>query len=353
MKKIILLLLCCVMVFSMVACSADYADADAREKAALEHIKTHYGEAEILKAKKYNLNTTTQFLMKDKTDGFEYIFSAMDVPMSDLSFEVTDADADDSTIVFGSEFHNAYLLYLLEKKIDTTAMRDICKNYESIGFNVISREVITNPTSISEITTTEVAFIMKSLNEAAVMEAAAEFHKVDTRKHLPRTKIMIYLESNTEEPVAYYDPLFQRVVSYSDKDIQSAISILHDYLASQGFTEASIVEVVGKYSRDNIVPIEGFTWLSDANTQPLNVYIRFKVEDTEYEYYNQLGAYLFASETDEFGVHEGSFLDIIASEEVGSRALYIALYAQMYPHDFQSLHLHIKQYVPATTETEG
>ena len=353
MKKIILLLLCCVMVFSMVACSADYADADAREKSALEHIKTHYGEAEILKTKTYNFNTTTQFLVKDKTDGFEYLFSAMDVPMPDLSFEVTDEDADDSTIVFGSEFHNAYLLHLLENKVDKTALRAICQNYSSIDFNIISREVITNPTGVSEITTTEVAFVMKELNEDAVLAAAAEFHKVDTRLQLPNAPIMIYLTSDTEKAVAYYDPLFKRVVSYSDSEVQSAISILHDYLASQGVTEATIIEVVGKYSRDNITPIEGFTWLSDTSTQPLNTYIRFKFNDVEYEYFNQLGAYLFATETDEFGIHAGSFLDIIASEEVGSRALYIALYAQMYPNDFQSLHLHIKQYVPTTTETEG
>lgn len=330
MRKILFILIAICIVLSCTACGIQYGDTAKQELFAQSYVKTYYGDATIIKRDTALLKHVTTFVFKDARDSFEYPVIATEVYMSDLGFKSED-NIDDTTVLIESYFLDAYANYLLNNKVDHDAILDVIKKYESVGLNVVIRDMeITSMSSVLELST-ETAFIMNELDEDAARDIAMLMKNADNRDFLLQISIPIYSDIESDKLLGYYDFLFDRVVS---EDEWVGVDMLHDYLYNTGIATATINRIELEYPASSITSEEGFSWVKKNDN---GTYIVFTVGDTSYEFHTSLGVKEFDTDVDDFGIHEGSFLDVLTTDRTGVRPVYIAMYAIMYPEEYQSL----------------
>lgn len=358
MKKQITILLVCVLLLSCTACSFSHGNVELQEKGMLDYVAKYYGEAELLSKSHMLLDTATMFKFKDKQDGFEYSMTAMEVYMSDLGFAKYEkgdmyAETDEKTIVFDGQFVMSYVANLVSNKMDKIKLFELFEKYDgylseisAITYNDVSMDMFS-------VTAVQSAIMMEKYNVNAIYELTALMEEVDERGVLEYYIMPIYQaeiidgkvnikkhEDGSAIVLGYYDFYFDYILDIPE---YNGVVMLHDYLQNQDIKKPKIISVdTTKKIADMKMP-EGFVFLS-KNNEAGGAQIIVKIDGRQYEFYTELGVKEYTTEQDEFGLHEGSYLDIMATERFGGAPIMVSWYATMYPDDYQSLTVYWKEY---------
>ncbi len=359
MKKILALVLVLVMMLSMTACGFHQGDLKKQEAGLLAFVKQYYGEAEVVEKEAAILDTASVYTLKDKKDGFTYPMTALEVYMSDLGFVTAEGETDAKTIVFDGQFITKYVSNLVINKIPDAEMKELAAKYPDtlVDISIFERE--TTAASVFKITSDETVLIMQSLDEEAIYAAAALMEKYDERHVLHDYMMPIYkggMVDGESTPtydatgkvvlLGYYDFYLDYIIPPTEFD---GIATLHDYLLGSEHADKDIkITVVSTDVPSSAVTTEtGFAFApSLSQTGDL---IMLTIDGVAYEFYTLLGYKAFETETDEFGIREGSFLDVLNPEKTGGKDVLVASYALSYPGLYTNLTLHFKQ-ITATSQ---
>lgn len=350
MKKIISLLLVCILVMSCTACGLHQGDPENQEAKLMEFVKKHYGEAEILEKKTEILDTASIYRLKDKQDGFEYPMTAMEVYMSDLGFVSSeDENANAKTLVFDGQFTMKYVSNLVQNKVPHDEFQQVCADYPNLmDVSIFTYEKTVN--NAFTVDTEETAMMMKEMDETAISTMASLLKKYDDRKILNYYIMPIYAaeekdggvsikydETDNAMLLGYYDFFFDYIMKPEEFD---GVGTLHDYLMEGDYKNIEIKAVNADIPQSAIDVEEGFEFLPSVVDD--GTFIILEIDGVAYEFFTLPGAREFDTETDDYGIHQGSFLDVMATERSGARDVMIAYYATVYPHNFTQMSLHLK-----------
>lgn len=352
MKKLIALLLVCATMLSLTACGFHQGNPQQQEKALLEYVAKYYGEAEVVEKKNEILDTASIYTLKDKKDGFLYPMTAMEVYMSDLGFKTAENNPDAKTIVFDGQFITKYVSNLMQNKVDSAEYIEFAESHKDTFMDVAIFERETTAASLFAITSDETAFLVPSLDAQTIRECAAMMRKYDERGILNYYMMPIYKGVATETGytaaenadgtaivLGYYDFFLDYVMKPEEFD---GVATLHDYLVSTEYAEKTLrVQTVSvDIPASSIKVAEGFSFAPSITQK--GTFIILYVDDVLYEFYTLLGIKEFDSETDEFGIYEGSFLHMLHPERTGGKDVLVASYALTYSNLYTNLTLHFK-----------
>lgn len=362
MKRIIALILMCAMMLSLTACSWHQGNPENQAKKMLEFVKTYYGEAEVVEKEVALLDTATIFLLKDKQDGFTYPLTSMEVYMSDLGFTSDTANDNTKTIVFDGQFTLQYVANLASNKIPATEYNEVVGAYDAL-LDMLVFEYEQTSANMFTILVNETCLLMTSADEAAITAMAQLMEKYDERKVLNYYVMPVYqAKMENEEPVVeynqdgtpkilgYYDFFFNYFMT---PDEFEGVTMMHDYLVDSKYQNIKIREVSNDIPSSSVQIESGFSFTPNLETS--GTFIIAEVDGELYEFYTLMGYKGFEGEHDEYGIYDGSFLDMIAPERVGNKDVMVAYYAMVYPSIYTNLTLHFKPVdtsVNDTPETE-
>lgn len=355
MKKIYALILILIMTFSCTACSWHHGDVDAQEEHLMKYVASYYGDAEIISKQTELLDMTTMFMMKDKQDGFEYPMTVMEVYMSDLGFQPThEGDGRDTTLVLEGQFVLHYVANLIKNKVpheEYVALLD--KHTDIHDVSVMTYDNIL--ANVFSTTIDETAFLVHEFNKEGIKEIADLMQRYDDRNVLKYYIIPIYQAETVNEEVdikyetdangdkkpvilGYYDFFFQYILTPDEFD---GISMLHDYLLAKDVQNVKIQHIdVGVTPQDMRIE-DDFTFLPAASKTGTRIYLM--IDGRAHVFFSHLGTKAYTTETNKYGIHEGSFLDIVASERSGGGDILIAYYAFMYPSEYTKLTVFLQE----------
>lgn len=359
MKKLISILLICVLAFSCTACGFHQGDPENQETKLMEFVKKHYGEAEILDKKTEILDTASVYRLKDKQDGFEYPMTVLEVYMSDLGFTSSDDDSQDQkTLVFDGQFTMKYVSHLVQNKIPHEEFQQVCNDYPKLmDVSIFTYEKTVN--DVFTVDAEETAMMMQEMDETAIRTMASLMKKYDERKILNYYIMPIYVAEQSEDTInikydangeamllGYYDFFFDYIMKPEDFD---GVGTLHDYIMDSDYENVVIKAVNSDIPQDAVDVEEGFAFLPAVDGK--GTFIVLDIDGVSYEFFTLPGVREFTTETDEYGIHQGSFLDIMATERSGGRDVMIAYYAELYPGNFTNMSLHLKPVAPSSGTT--
>ena len=350
MKKIIALVLGCIIALSCTACGFSQGNPANQEKQLMEFVNKYYGEADIVDKQSEILDTASIYRLKDKTDGFIYTMTALEVYMSDLGFVPNDAQyADYKTIAFDGQFIVKYVGNLVKAKLQKEAFEKVLQDYPAL----LDVSVLTYETTFSNIftlDTEETAFMMAEMDESAIRAMASLMKEQDTRDMLKYYIMPIYqaeeVNGVTEmkydisgQPMVlgYYDFFFDYILK---PEVFDGIGTLHDYFMEQDYKNIVIKSAEPNINPNAVQTEEGFEFLPYVEVN--GTFIVLEIDGEMYEFFTLPGVKKFDSATDEYGIHQGSFLDIMATKRSGGRDIMIAYYATMYPQEYTSMTLHFQ-----------
>lgn len=358
MKKIISILLVCVLAMSCTACGLHHGDPANQEAKLMEFVSKHYGEAEILDKKTEVLDTASMYRLKDKQDGFEYPMTAMEVYLSDLGFESSDETA--KTLVFDGQFTMKYVSNLVKTKVPKEEFQQVCNEYP----NLMDVSIFTYEQTVNQVFTVDVeetAMMMQEMDETAIHTMASLLEKYDNRNVLKHYIMPIYSAEKVDGVInikydandqavllGYYDFFFDYIMKPEEFD---GVGTLHDYLLGSSDKKVVIEAVNTDIPQSAITVEEGFAFLPSVNTK--GTFMILEIDGVRYEFFTLPGTREFDTEVDEYGIHKGSFLDVMATERSGGRDVMIAYYATLYPHNFHNMALHLKPVTPVSDTTDN
>ena len=359
MKKIIALILMCAMVLSMTACSWHQGNPEKQESELLEFVKKYYGEAEVVEKDVALLDTATIFLLKDKQDGFTYPITAMEVYMSDLGF-VSDTEGSENTktIVFDGQFTLQYVANLAKNKIPAEEYNSVVSAYDAL-LDMMVFEYEQTSANMFTVLVNETSLMMTSSDTEAITAIAQLMEKYDERKVLNYYVMPIYqAKIENDEPVVeynedgsakilgYYDFFFDYFMTPEEFD---GVTMMHDYFVDSKYQNIKIRAVSNDIPSTSVTLEEGFSFAPTTETS--GTFIIVEIDGKLYEFYTLMGYKGFNGEHDEYGIYDGSFLDMIAPERIGNKDVMVAYYSMMYPSIYTNLTLHFKPVESATEET--
>lgn len=350
MKKILSMIMVCILVLSGTACSLQRGDPAHQEAKLMEFVTKHYGEAEVLEKSTEMLDSASVYRLKDKQDGFEYPMTALEVYMSDLGFVSSD-DTDNQnqkTLVFDGQFTMKYVSNLVQKKIPREEFEQVCQNFPKLmDVSIFTYDETVN--DVFTVETEETAMMMQEMDESAIRAMATLMKKYDDRNVLQNYIMPIYLaeqsngminikyENDEAMLLGYYDFFFDYIIQPEHFD---GVGTLHDYLVNSDYEKITIKAVNHDVPQSAVEVEEGFSFLPAVNAK--GTFIILDIDGTSYEFFTLPGVRDFTTETDEYGIHKGSFLDIMATERSGGRDVMIAYYAALYPYNFTDMSMHLK-----------
>lgn len=339
MKRIIALLLVCVLAVSCAGCSF-IGDTKWQEEEALAFVEKYYSGATIEAKEKLFFDTTTVYTMKDKVDGFEYSLATMEVYMSDLAFAVPEGKKD-KTIVFDSSFLMNYTANLIKNKVDKDKLNAIIEKYKDVNYTIIVEPAEVSILDVASCQSYQIAFLMDELNVNAIQETVDLLKVTDERSILTSLTLPIYIgktEKELELPKSYFDIYFNRIITEKEYD---GVAMLHDWLLNQDYKSVLITSIDTGYASSNFTLDKDESWADNSKTTGTR--ILFTADGKSYEFYNSLIVDKFDTEHDEYGIYKGSFLDIMATEKTGAKPVLISMYATMMPLTYSSLSVYMKE----------
>lgn len=340
MKKILIFILTIVLLLSCAACqSIPEAHPDSQQEAIEHYIAEFLPGGEIVQSYSYRAGLTKLYDVKDPL-GFNYALSISEIPLSDLGFEKTDSVVgEDYATIVESNYTSSYIYHLVSTTLDQEALMKLSEKYQESFFSIRCRQgtaALLNGAAVNDIQT---GIFCEYIDEAAIAEFAAFAKESDTNNLLNDYTMPIYAltvaesgeATSSNEPIAYYDFYFDRIVYPAE---MPDFSMLRDYLYALHVETPRIVSVQGNVPTTS-VSNKDFQFIDSNEVGSL---ITFTTEDGTFEYYSVLGVEMDASDHyDDFGVMEGSFLDVISTERSGLRPFYISYYALAYPDLYGNL----------------
>jgi hypothetical protein len=362
MKKIIAIVLVCIMALSCTACGLHQGNPEKQEEQLMEFVKKYYGEAEVVEKDIVLLDTATLFTMKDKQDGFTYPITTMEVYMSDLGF-VSDAEGteDMKTIVFDGQFTVHYVANLVKNKIDTTEYNAAVEKYDEV-IDIFVYDYESTAANMFTVPASETALLMTEVNKDAIVEMATLMEKYDERKVLNYYIMPVYQATKNGEEIdfvydkdgapvvlGYYDFFFNYFMAPEEFD---GVTMMHDYFVDSDIQNLKVLAVSNDISSSAVKVEDGFSFAPSTTNSGTFIIVDYNGQN--YEFYTLLGYKGFDGEHDEYGIYQGSFLDMISMERTGNKDVMVAYYAMQYPSLYTNLTVHFKpveSIVPEDTET--
>lgn len=340
MKKILIFILTIVLLLSCAACqSIPEAHPDSQQEAIEHYIAEFLPGGEITQSYSYRTGLTKLYDVKDPL-GFTYALSISEIPLGDLGFTKTDkAVGEEYTTIIENTYTNCYVYNLVSSVLDQDKLTEISEKYQDSILSIRCRQNVVSLLNGAAINDVQTGIFCGHIDEAAIAEFAALAKESDTNNMLNDYTMPIYAltvsetgeETSSNEPIAYYDFYFDRIVYPAE---MPEFSMLRDYLYALDVKTPRIVSVQGNVPTSNVSDKE-FQFI-DSNE--VGTLITFTTEDGTFEYYSVLGVDMDSSDCyDDFGVMEGSFLDVIATERSGLRPFYISYYALAYPDLYGNL----------------
>lgn len=333
MKKLLLIVLAALMVLSCTACSQ--GDIPAQNEFMQKFVTKYYGDYEITEQKSMHLDTAQIYTLKDKTDGFEYSTVVMEVFLSDLGIIKGD-DKEAKTLMIDSDFYSSYFAYLANTKVNPDDAKEFMDTYADLNVNVIFPTFESTLMDAFDSVYIETALIMNELNETAVYDFVKLLREADSRNLLPNCTLAVYVDDDgqfevNQKPTMYYD--FYLDTLYEAEASDSFIS-LHDYLMFTGVKDPKILKWENNIFPSKLPAMSSWVCVGDdvANTA-----ITYSVGDQTYQFHPAIGYLASSTPTNDYGIHQGTFLDIVANEKTGCPELLIGMYGTMYPDVYHSL----------------
>jgi hypothetical protein len=209
--------------------------------------------------------------------------------------------------------------------------------------------------------TEETSMMMQEMDKDAIHAMASLMKKYDERNILHYYIMPIYeAEKNNGTTsvkydskgiavlLGYYDFFFDYIMKPEDFD---GVGTLHDYLMDSDYKSIVIQAVNTDITKSAISVEEGFAFLPSVTDS--GTFIIVEIDGVRYEFFTLPGTREFDTEVDEYGIHKGSFLDVMATERSGGRDVMIAYYATLYPHNFHNMALHLKPVTPVSDTTDN
>lgn len=334
-KLIMVALLAVIMLIGMTACGYPEAHPDVQRQKAEEYI-TKYLNGHI-ESEAFGMSNRCAVFTVHSTYGFDYAVGTMEVPISDLGFTADETVESDTVFIENSYFEN-YIFYLLSN-MDTSQINDLTTQYQDTGFHVVCNSYDSTLFTLPSGKTYETAIHINNLGDKTPIFKFVEILKAEDEDNQLESYVMpIYFEDSDDKCDAYYDFYLNYIFT---KEEYEAACLLHDYLLNAGIKPAAVLSVQDDYPTSSVND-QTFKFVHENDN---GVYILFAVNGETWEFHSSPGVFQEETLQDDFGVRQGSLLDLVLSERDGNKPLQIAIFAIYYPDNYQSLALYCQPIV--------